>query len=522
MADPVRVALDELADRDAVRRLHDRDASLWSDDAAVQEKVAQRLGWLDVAAEPTGWADRLRAFADEVRAEGLRRVVLAGMGGSSLAPEVLASVLGPSERGGLPLEVLDSTHPAAVEARLGDVDATLVLVASKSGSTEETRDFGLLAAERVTSPRQLVAITDPGSQLETEAVDGGWRTTFANPADIGGRFSALSFFGTVPAALLGIDLDALWGSGARMLAATRATGDLVANPAAVLGAFLAGHARAGRDKLTLVAPPALAPLGDWVEQLVAESTGKQGTGVVPVVGEPLAAPDRYGDDRAFVALSLGGARVHGIDALSAAGFPVLELAVEDRLDLGGEFVRWEAATALAGVILGIDPFDEPNVSESKRNTVQVLDDLAAGAPLPDDDDGDPRALLAELGAGDYLCVQAYVAPTAGSVGALAAFRTTVRDRARVATTVGIGPRFLHSTGQLHKGGPPSVVALQLVDRVAGGPVIPGRPYDFATLLRAQALGDHRSLRAHGRRVARVHVDGEDGLGRVLDALLGAR
>ena len=519
MADPVRAALEELADRDAVRRLHDRDASLWSDDPAVQATVGNRLGWLDVAAEPAGWGDRLRAFTEVVRGDGIRRVVLAGMGGSSLAPEVLATVLGPSAGAGLPLEVLDSTHPAAVEARLGDLDGTLVLVASKSGSTEETRDFGLLAAERAPSPRQLVAITDPGSQLEGEAAEGGWRTTFANPADIGGRFSALSFFGMVPAALLGIDVAALWASGARMLEATRPQADLAQNPAAVLGAFLAAHARAGRDKLTLLAPPALAPLGDWIEQLVAESTGKRGTGVVPVVGEPATGPDGYGDDRAFVVLTLGQERLAEADVLSAAGFPVLEVEVADRIDLGGEFVRWEAATALAGVLLGIDPFDEPNVSESKRNTVAVLEDLEAGRPVPSDDDGDPRELVASLREGDYLSVQAYVEPGAATASTLARFRTAVRDRTRVATTTGLGPRFLHSTGQLHKGGPGTVAALQLVDRVEGGPSIPGRPYDFATLLRAQAAGDHRSLRAHGRRVARVHVDGAEGLARALDAAL---
>jgi len=496
-------ALAELADRDAVTRLHARDATLWSEESEHREVIANRFGWLDIATPPDGWPHRLAEAAAAARSDGIDRLVLAGMGGSSLAPEVFAKVF--SNGGGARLALLDSTHPDAVRAALDDADlsTSLVVVSSKSGSTEETRCFAAHAAELV-PPDRMVAVTDAGSALEAQARDQGWRDVFVNPADIGGRYSALSLFGMLPAALLGVDVNEVWLGAANMH--QRCTAAPADNPGAQLAAFMAGCARTGRDKLTLLAPAGLAPLGDWVEQLVAESTGKQGTGIVPVVGEPLGPAAVYGGDRAFVILRLGADELLGGDDLAAAGHPVHVIEVGDREQLGAEFVRWEVATALAGALLGVNPFDEPNVAESKANTKAVLDEVTGGGQLPEPESGDVAQLLKQLGEGDYLSVQAYLAPTAERAEPLARLRTLVRDRRGVATTFGWGPRFLHSTGQLHKGGPDSVVSLQVVDSPAGGPAIPDRPYDFATLVRAQAVGDLRSLRDHGRRVIQIGVD----------------
>lgn len=521
---PVRDALGTLRDADAVRRLYAADPSLWSENERVRGSIEDRLGWLGVADGAPGWSRAVRGFADEVASAGLSRVLLAGMGGSSLAPEVFARVFA-GRVSGAQLQVLDSTHPEAVTALLDDTDlaGTLVVASSKSGTTAETAAFAAHAARLVPSPAHLAAITDPGTDFAREAA--GWRAVFENPPDIGGRYSALSLFGMVPAALIGVDVDEIWGRAGRM---RDRCGPHVAphdNPAAQLAAFMAGLARSGRDKLTLLAADELAPLGDWIEQLVAESTGKQGTGIVPVVGEPVAPPERYGDDRAFVALRAGGQTPPDVDAI-AAHHPVFVLDVDELVDLGVEFLRWELATALAGVVLGVNPFDEPNVAESKHNTRAVLEEVAAGARLPEPGDGDVGALLDGLEPPDYLAVQAYLPPTADRAAALTRLRTVVRDRLGCATTVGWGPRFLHSTGQLHKGGPGTVVSLQIVDAPdldpdRRGPSVPGADYDFATLIRAQAVGDLRSLRDHGRRVAQVRADAPDDLDALVDRVTGA-
>jgi transaldolase / glucose-6-phosphate isomerase len=400
---------------------------------------------------------------------------------------------------------------------------TLVVVSSKSGTTEETRSFAAYAQARVAGPSHLVAITDPGSELDEQARAEGWGAVLTNPEDIGGRYSALSLFGMAPAALVGVDTDEIWERGAAMAARCAANQPLEDNPAALLAAFMAGLASEGRDKLTLLAPPELVSLGDWIEQLVAESTGKLGVGVVPVVGEVSGEADVYGPDRAFVSLRLAGREDLAADAVADAGHPLLRIDLDDRHDLGGEFLRWELATALAGVLLGVNPFDEPNVAESKANTMAVLDAVASGEPLPSPASDDPADLLAAMEAGDYVAVQAYLDPLSGAADALRQLCTTIRDTTRAAVTLGWGPRFLHSTGQLHKGGPDTVVSLQLVDAAlwsaqATSAPIPGRDYDFATLIRAQATGDLRSLRTHGRRVAQYAVDGPADIERLTDTL----
>ncbi len=513
--DAVRDAFIELEDADAARRLWDRDAGLWSADPDVRDAVSDRLGWLDVAGGRPGWTERLQAFSEGLDADGIDRIVLAGMGGSSLAPEVFATVF--ADRHPRELVVLDSTHPDAVRTALpeDELDSTVVIVSSKSGTTAETRAFALRAERLVPNARHLVAITDAGSNLDEEATARNWREVFTNPADIGGRYSALSLFGMAPAALIGIDVDAIWRAGASMLTSCGPTHRGVDNPALALAAFMGGLARTGRDKLTLFTSPAFAAFGNWVEQLIAESTGKQGTGIVPVVGEPIATPGVYGDDRAFVVLEHARDTVSGADDLADAGLPVLRITLDGRDELGGEFVRWEAATALAGLLLGIDPFDQPNVAESKQNTNAVLDEITSGAELPDPEDGEVDALLDSVRRGDYLSIQMYLAPDDKIADGITELRMILRDNLGVATTAGWGPRFLHSTGQLHKGGPGSVVVLQLVDVPTDDVTIPGRDHGFATLVRAQALGDLRSLRSHDRRVVQRRIDGPEDIVRLI-------
>ncbi|HUI04694.1 MAG TPA: hypothetical protein VLZ77_14240 [Acidimicrobiales bacterium] len=442
-----------------LRRLEARDGTLWPEGNVS----AQRLGWLDVPARMQREAADLAAWAAGVE-QGT--VVLLGMGGSSLGPAVLEAVLaaGPGATARRRLVVCDTTHPATVASL--ELSDAFVLVSSKSGTTLEPSVLLAHAWERLPDPTRYAAITDAGTPLAALADERGFARCFTNPPDIGGRYSVLSYFGMVPAALLGYDVAALCGAA---LDADRAE-------AAALGLAMGEDARAGRDKVTIVVPPAFSSFGLWVEQLIAESTGKQGTGCVPVpTVDPEDGPDRH----------------------------VVRLDLRQPEDLGAQFYRWELATALCGHALGIDPFDEPNVAESKKNTNDVL----AHLPLPHLETAPASGVLDWLRAtvrpGDYVSLQAYV--PFGHDDELAALRRAVRDGlGGVATTAGYGPRFLHSTGQLHKGGPASVVAVQIVDAGALPELaIPGYPYDFATLIGAQSIGDHRSLLSHGRRVLRV-------------------
>ena len=441
---------------DLLERLLARDPTLWPDGNVSPT----RLGWLDAPARLQAEAADLQSWAATVEAS---RVVLLGMGGSSLGPEVLRAAVG-SDR----LVVLDTTDPTTIASV--DVDDAFFLVSSKSGGTLEVKTLFAHFWERAGEDgRRFAAVTDPGTALDELATDAGFARIFRNPPDIGGRYSVLSYFGLVPAALVGVDVGALCE---RALAAD-------GHEAVELGLAMGEAAKAGRDKVTVVVQERFAAFGLWVEQLIAESTGKRGTGCIPVpTTEIETGPDRH----------------------------VVGLELDDVADLGEEFQRWEIATAVAGHVLGIDPFDEPNVSESKENTGKVLDSLPLDPPPAADPSTVGDWLRAQVRAGDYVSVQAYL--PYGSEPALERLRRGLRDGlGGMAVTSGYGPRFLHSTGQLHKGGPDTVVAVQVVPRTSAPSLpIPGFPYDFNTLIAAQAVGDHQSLLAHGRRVLRVAVD----------------
>jgi glucose-6-phosphate isomerase len=494
LAGPVREALAELAEREAVDRLWRADHTLWSADPT---ELADRLGWLVSPGEMIGALEEIDAVVGAVRADGITDAVVLGMGGSSLFPEVVARSF---PTGAVRLHVLDSTVPSAV-ARIAalDPETTLFVVASKSGSTIETRSHLEFFWERVGRGDRFVAITDPGSELAAIGRERGFRHVFENRPDIGGRYSALSYFGLVPAALAGVDWPALLAS------AVRSRDELTSNdPARNVGlrlaAVLGAGVRAGRDKLTLLIDPRIASFGLWLEQLIAESTGKAGTGVVPIADEPVGAIDRYGDDRLFVSI---GHVEHPVllEALAEAGHPVVSLGFEDLLDLGAQVLVWEVATALCGALLAIHPFDQPNVAEAKAATTAVLDGV--GAPVVA---GELAAVLGSVEAGDYVAICAFVDPEAEEVEQLLEARLLLRDQLQVATTFGLGPRFLHSTGQLHKGGPTTGVFLQVVGEDHTDAHIPGRPFTFAQLKDAQADGDLAALVGHGRRVARVTPD----------------
>ncbi len=518
-------------------RLWKKDPTLWKpNDPAAQAEIANRLGWLDVVGAMRGRVEELDALVAEVRAAGFTHALLCGMGGSSLASEVFRKTFGVA-RGALDLAVLDSTDPAAVAAAAARSDParTLYVISSKSGGTAEVNAFFRLCWERTATVvgervgERFIAITDPGTSLETLARERGFRRVVLAPADIGGRYSALSVFGLVPAALIGIDLGKLLDRAARMVRACGSAVKATHNPGLHLGAVLGACAKAGRDKVTFLAADKIASFAAWAEQLLAESTGKEGRGIVPVVDEPLGPPRVYGKDRLFVHLRLGVREERRVAGLARAGHPVLSYRLTDAYDLGGEFVRWEIATAVAGGILEINPFDQPNVQESKDNTRRLLAEHASAGRLPDPGGtvaagaADLPARLAEHLRGarprTYVALNAYVAPTPRRERLLTELRAAIRDRLGVATTVGFGPRFLHSTGQLHKGGPYTGIFVQLTCDHPTDLSVPGERYSFGTLEAAQALGDYESLTSRGRRVLRLHLGRavDEGLRTVLTA-----
>jgi transaldolase/glucose-6-phosphate isomerase len=520
-----------------VARLWDGDASLWtgSDEAGW-------LGWLDIARDQLGNTDELRQLASEARADGLEQILLLGMGGSSLAPEVLAETFG-GANGAPALQILDSTDPAQVRAAEASVDLkrTLFFVSSKSGSTLEPnvlkRYFFTRVREAVGDEvgSRFVAITDPGSALEREAQADGFRKVIHGRETIGGRYSALSNFGMAPGAAAGVDVVALLE---RARSAAEACGPGVPveeNPGLLLGAVIGVCALAGRDKVTLIASPAVADFGAWLEQLLAESTGKDGRGVIPVDSEPLGQPEAYGDDRLFAYLRVASEadpeQDGALAALADAGHPVVRIDLAERLDLGAQFFVWEFATAVVGALLGVNPFDQPDVEASKVKTLELTGQYEETGDLPEEEPileeaglsafADERnadalgvhssldaLLAAHLGRvdeGDYVALLPYIQRSPEHEQALREMRAVVRDRTRAATCVGFGPRFLHSTGQAYKGGPNTGVFLQITCDDVVDLEVPGNGYSFGVVKAAQARGDLAVLADRGRRVLRLHI-----------------
>lgn len=508
------------AQQNYAMRMWDRDHTLWS--AEDTPDLTNRLGWLRLPYD-TDQVAAIRAFAEEGCAAA-DRVVLLGMGGSSMAPEVFANTFG-TARGHPSLTVLDSTHPEAVRAVSAGIDParTLFLVASKSGGTIETlslfRHFwGLVSSVHDRPGDRFVALTDPGSGLEALAAERRFRRIFATPPEVGGRYSALTPFGLVPAALIGMDIESLLAKAAVMADECGPDRPVAANPGLRLGAVMGESALAGRDKLTYICSPAVAAFGAWIEQLVAESTGKNGTGIVPVAGEPLGDPESYGQDRLFVFMALEGDQPSGWDAIQAglrrSGHPMVMVTFRHLDELGAEMFRSEMAVASAGSVLGINPFDQPDV--------QVAKDLARQAMSPEGLEGSVVEISSEsprladaLGAwaamiepGDYIGLHAYLPMGGPATPVLESLVPLLRDRFRVAVTLGYGPRFLHSTGQLHKGGANTGVFLQLVDSPSPDLEVPEAGFSFGELLEGQAAGDYQALSGRDRRVLRVRLTGD--------------
>ncbi len=494
----------------AVERLWAQDYRLWREDPT---DIANRLGWLTIVGEMNACIEELQAFVHLVKDRGIRDVVLLGMGGSSLGPEVLRASFG-SRRGFPRLWVLDSTIPGRVRQVTEAIDParSLFILASKSGGTIEVLSLFAYFWELVHQApghqggEQFIAITDSGTGLEKLAATYRFGRVFTSPADIGGRYSVLSYFGLVPAALMGIDVAQLLARAAMMGRICQVQAPLAYNPGADLGATMASLAQAGRNKVTIIASPQIAAFGLWAEQLLAESTGKEGTGLIPVANEPGVSSKAYGQDRLFVYLRLKNDQNRSLDqqvaTLARQGHPVLTLTLQDRYDLGGEFFRWEVATAVAGHLLGIQPFDQPNVQESKANTTRVLKTVRSTGKLPKQTIVTPAQAAVQLKRhcrpGRYVAILAYTPPSPKMEQALRALRCTLVAHHHVTTTAGYGPRYLHSTGQLHKGGPKGGVFLQLIDQMSPDLTIPGAAYTFAMLARAQAAGDIQALHAHGR------------------------
>lgn len=514
-------ALDRARKERVAERIRDGDATLWG--VPGTPEVADRLGWLDIAERMSGELGELEEFAQSVRDDGIRDVVLLGMGGSSLAPEVLGRSFG--EASGRPrLRVLDSTDAGAVLEiqRAVDLERTLFVVSSKSGATIEPLSmlahFWPLAGE---AGERFIAITDPGSGLERLAHERGFRRVFGGDPNIGGRYSALSPFGIVPAALAGYDAGALL-SGAKSAWETPLAAEHDSDlPAAIwVGVVLSALARTGRDKLTFVVPGGLSSLGLWQEQLFAESTGKHGKGILPVADEPLGEAKSYGADRVFAYFpdveGVGTAEQERADArvrkLIAAGHPMIAIPTHGAKDLGRIFLFSELIVATAGWGLGINPFDQPDVQRAKDATNGVLKRYEEHGELPEVPDAEDDALRALIGGAappSYVAIMGYAKPSEGLDRAVAELRSTIRDATKTTTTFGYGPRFLHSTGQFHKGGPKWGRFLQLVHDGSEDAEIPGKPYSFTTLKNAQALGDLQTLRELGLPAERVRLRGDD-------------
>ena len=536
--------LNEWQLEEKLARLWKHDASLWSN-----SDEADWLGWLNIVDKSLAQSTELEAFARDLATSDINQVVLLGMGGSSMAPEVLAETFG--QQPDFPeLIVLDSTDPGQIRAVNAAIDPvhTAFIVASKSGSSLEPNILMAFFLQRLTdvvgavkAASHFIAITDPETSLHKRAVADGFRHVFNGEPDIGGRFSALSVFGMVPAAICGVDCRRFLDEALMMAAACENTLQLQENPGVLLGCILGVAARKGRDKLTIIASPPVASMGAWLEQLVAESTGKQGKGIIPVDGEPLASPGSYGADRLFMYLCLAQEAApeqeQFIELLEQAGEPVVRITLDDRYALGQEFFRWEMATAVAGSLMELNPFDQPDVEASKVEARRITEACASGGSLPAQTplatDGqlmlfaDSRnaaeltALVDELSveallkahfgritAGDYVALLAYLDRNTANTGQLQQIRNTICQDGKTASCLGFGPRFLHSTGQAYKGGPNTGVFLQITADADEDIQVPGHNYSFAVVEAAQAQGDLEVLAERGRRVLRVHLGNE--------------
>jgi transaldolase / glucose-6-phosphate isomerase len=550
LTDAVESAIQDAEKDQVVRRIWRKEAGLWKGDEESQRLIRNSLGWLTVADEMIGVAGELIEYAEFIRQRGFRHVMVCGMGGSSLCPEVLRQTF--PQRDGFPeLLVLDSTDPDVI-AELGQhvsIANCLFVISSKSGSTIEPNVFYKywyyeLSKKTGNPGENFIAITDPGSPMIETASQLGFQEVFLNQSDIGGRYSALSYFGLVPAALAGIDIKALLNHAKEMSQKCSPVMPSEANPGLRLGAALAECAGAGRDKLTLIIDPKIASLGLWIEQLVAESTGKEGKGILPVAGEPVGDPSVYGNDRLFVSISIGppdSTTKSALEKLTAVGHPTIHRELSDVYELGAEFFAWELATACAGWRLAINPFDQPNVQEAKLVTVELLNAYKEEHQLPKQTElvkedlltvysGGPVVAAASsvaaalrthfdtLKPGDYVALLGFFEATPEIDEILQRIRMLIRDRTRCATTVGYGPRFLHSTGQLHKGGPATGVIFHITaDDKVDFPV-PGESYSFSILKQAQAFGDFRALTSSGSRALGINLraDAVAGLKRLLD------
>ena len=542
----------DLNAQDFTARFWQKDATLWTQDAEAQQSIRSFMGWLRTPETMLAAVAEIQGFVQEVQQAGFKHVVVMGMGGSTMAPIVFQQSF---RQQGLPLSILDTTDPGTVAALEKSIPLreTLFIVASKSGTTAEPLAFGDYFYDKVKALKgdkageNFVAITDPGSKFVTQATQEGYRRIFLNFAEVGGRFSALTYFGLVPAALYGIDIAKLTQGAVEMMRDCGAQGAVAGNPGLLLGAALGILATEGRDKLTLTTPESLSSLGLWLEQLFAESTGKEGKGVLPVAGEPLGNPDEYGQDRVFVYVGYEGEpdqeNQQKLAALEAAGHPVISIRLREALDFGREFYRWEIAVAVVGIVLEINPFDQPNVQAAKTATDKLMKVVteqghlpSAGEPLATQDGVSYyadvtgtdaasvlKAFFAQARPGDFMTLQAYLHETDGLNQELAQFRKLVQDGLRIATTSGYGPRFLHSTGQYHKGGPNKGLFVQFTADHPQDLPLPGRSYTFGTFENAQAQGDLQALKDNNRRTLHLHLgaDPERALSTVLAALPGA-
>jgi len=532
LVDSVSKRVTQLEADSVPARIWKHDPSLWASDPVGQSEVKVRLGWLDSPETSLTALPDILAFADEVHKAGIKKYLVLGMGGSSLGPEVL-SLFFPNPE--YQLSILDSTDPAQVLATAGDFppSETLYIVASKSGGTAEvTAAFNYFWEMSKGDGSRFVAITDAGTSLEALAKERGFRKIFNADASVGGRYAVLTHFGLVPAALIGVDLDKFLARAAWMRnecsslsGAERSRSAAARNPGLVLGAIVGESALGGRDKLTVLSDAALAPLGSWIEQIVAESSGKLGKGIVPVDGELIAEPSAYGKDRLFVYLHQTGEHEADVKKLREAGLPVLEFLIPDSYSLASEFYRWEVAIAVVCHVIGVNAFDQPDVQDAKDSAKAKIAEYQKNGTLTetalvslDEASDELEPFLARAKTGDYISINAYLPRNAETTAALTELRLALRAKTGCATTLGFGPRFQHSTGQLHKGGADNGLFLQIVADASSDIEIPTQGMSFGTLERAQALGDYEALRARGRRVLRIHLPSVDAVNKLVKLL----